>query len=209
MTTRSVSAELRTSACAGVSSSIRAAGCGGPRAPWAGRRSWLIVPTRADARVNEACQWPGLVELRVEVARDLAGQARHRLQLLAARRQERLRRAEVLQQRALARRADAGAGGRAPRSSSLCRGGCGGGRSRSGAPRRARAAAAAARACRAASTIGAGAARARTPPRSASRARRSRRRGGGSPPARAGRPTAGPCRRRSRRGSAARRSDAS
>ena len=64
--------------------------------------------------------------------------------------EHRVGRAEVRQQRPLARRRRCRASRRAPTPSSPCRGACGGGRSRSGAPRRARAAAAAARACRAA-----------------------------------------------------------
>src|SRR4051794_1566766 len=49
-----------------------------------------------------------LVNVLVDVACDLAWQAGHRLELLAARLQEALGRAEVLEQHALARRADAG-----------------------------------------------------------------------------------------------------
>src|SRR5690349_8730191 len=48
------------------------------------------------------------VEIGVEITRGLRRQPRHRLELVARGAQHRLRRAEVLQQRALALRADAG-----------------------------------------------------------------------------------------------------
>src|SRR5215207_1619524 len=102
ITTRSVSAELRMSASSGVSSSMRPAGRRSPSPLDRETLMRVIVPTCADARVNRRSM-AGLVELRVDVARDLAGQSRDRLQLLTARRQERLWRAEVLQQGPLAR----------------------------------------------------------------------------------------------------------
>ena len=55
-----------------------------------------------------------LVQLPVDLAGDLAGEPGNRLELLAAGAEEALRRAEVLEQRALARRADARAARRGP-----------------------------------------------------------------------------------------------
>src|SRR5690554_2818101 len=50
---------------------------------------------------------PGLVELAVDVAGELPRDPRDRLELLAARGDDPLRRAEVVEERALARRPDA------------------------------------------------------------------------------------------------------
>ena len=85
---------------------------------------------------------PGLVRLvdvPVDVARDLAREAGHRLELLAARGQEALRASRSGSAAAACAPAPRRAGRRGSSASSPCRGGRGGTRSRSGGPRRGRA----------------------------------------------------------------------
>src|SRR6266566_9558457 len=77
--------------------------------PRSGRRGLmtpivLILPASPDARGRRRGCSPGTVQVAVQLACDLAGEAGHGLQLLTRGRRDRLGRAEVSQQRALAGR---------------------------------------------------------------------------------------------------------
>ena len=102
-----------------------------------GARTGVCAPARHRSS-------PALLQLPMDVAGELAGDPGHGLELLAARADQALRRAEVLEQRALAHRPHAAAARRAASAVIALSRRCGGGRARSGAPRRGPAAAAAA-----------------------------------------------------------------